>query len=173
MAKNHYKFKKTKKAFIAVLLATAVSCTGLAAACANDSDDNTDSTPKKEDTQLLKNGDFEFFNTPSEEALKKDKAEYLIKTPVSGTWSSGGDSSNTKSGIIGTTDTAWNALTDSELAAKLDYNDDLSSSADDYIDYNGMKSRDILYRDTYAALLGANKIKEDGIINEQDRKSVV
>lgn len=167
MAKNHYKFKKTKKAFIAVLLATAVSCTGLAAACANDSDDNTDSTPKKEDTQLLKNGDFEFFNTPSEEALKKDKAEYLIKTPVSGTWSSGGDSSNTKSGIIGTTDTAWNALTDSELAAKLDYNDDLSSSADDYIDYNGMKSRDILYRDTYAALLGANKIKEDGIINEQ------
>ncbi|MDE5728594.1 MAG: hypothetical protein K2I20_00250, partial [Clostridia bacterium] len=148
MAKNHYKFKKTRKALIAVLLATAVSCTGLAAACANNDDDSTDNTPKKEDTQLLKNGDFEFFNTPTEEALKKDKARYLIKTPVSGTWSSGGDSSNAKSGIIGTTKTAWDALTDATLAAKLDYNDDLSSSADDYIDYNGMKSRDIFYKDT-------------------------
>lgn len=166
MAKNHYKFKKTRKALIAVLLATAVSCTGLAAACANNDDDSTDNTPKKEDTQLLKNGDFEFFNTPTEEALKKDKARYLIKTPVSGTWSSGGDSSNAKSGIIGTTKTAWDALTDATLAAKLDYNDDLSSSADDYIDYNGMKSRDIFYKDTYAALLAANKIMDDNIVKE-------
>ncbi len=168
MAKNHYKSKKTKKALIAVLLATAVSCTGLAAACGGGSDnDSTDTAPKKEDTQLLKNGDFEFFTTPTEEALKEDKAKYLIKTPTSGTWSSGGDSSNTKSGIIGTTDTAWNALTETGLAAKLDYNADLTSTADDYIDYNGMKSRDILYKDTYAALLAANKIKEDNIVKEQ------
>lgn len=167
MAKNNYKFKKTKKALIAVLLASAVSCTGLAAACADGSNSgSSDSTPKKEDTQLLKNGDFEFYTTPTEEALKKDKAKYLIKTPVSGTWTSGGDSSNTKSGIIGTTDTAWGELTDEKLAAKLDYNADLSSSADDYIDYNGMRSRDILYKDTYAALLAANKIKDDNIVKE-------
>ncbi|MDE7214565.1 MAG: hypothetical protein K2N68_01855, partial [Clostridia bacterium] len=78
----------------------------------------------------------------------------------------GGDSSNAKSGIIGPTTTAWDALTDATLAAKLDYNDDLSSSADDYIDYNGMKSRDIFYKDTYAALLAANKIMDDNIVKE-------
>ncbi|MDE6001469.1 MAG: hypothetical protein K2G96_04025, partial [Clostridia bacterium] len=148
MVKHYSKKRRLKYVLLALACTTAFSLSGMAAACKKDNPaDNDDKTTSKEDTQLLKNGNFEFFTVP-------DDAVYLINTPTN--WSHGGTSSYTMSGIIGTSDTAWDKLTADDLAEKLDYNNSLNSSADNYddlhIDYNGMKSSDILYKDTYAAL---------------------
>ena len=102
MSENNYLKSKKRKSVIALLAAAAVTCTGFAAACAKTDKEEkpTALAPKQEDTQLLKNGNFEFFNYPSEEYIKDGKAVYLIKTADS--WTRSGDSSNAMSGIIGT-----------------------------------------------------------------------
>ncbi|MDE6597429.1 MAG: hypothetical protein K2K60_02185 [Clostridia bacterium] len=149
MVKHYSKKRRLKYVLLALACTTAFTLSGMAAACKKDNtpDDSADKTTSKEDTQLLKNGNFEFFTVP-------ENAVYLINTPTN--WSHGGTSSYTMSGIIGTSDAAWDKLTASDLAEKLDYNNSLNSSADNYkdlhVDYNGMKSSDILYKDTYAAL---------------------
>lgn len=170
MAKNYLKNSKTRKTLTALLAAAAITCTGFAAACAktDDSTSNEDLATKQEDTQLLKNGNFEFFNYPSAKNLESGKAKYLIKTPDS--WSRGGDSSNAMSGIIGTSESAWSQLTDSELTDKLEFNDSLSSTDDNYVNYNGMKARDILYKDTYAALLKDDAVADSYIKNQSYEK---
>ena len=63
MAKNNYFRSKKRKSAIAFLAAAAISCTGFAAACAKTEEEEkpTALAPKHEDTQLLKNGNFEFF----------------------------------------------------------------------------------------------------------------
>lgn len=156
---NKSKFTKFRKGAIATLCAVAVTCTGLAAACngnPNNGGDDEPSTPRKEDTQLLKNGNFEYSDVP-------DKAVHLIKNVNS--WSRSGDSSGTMSGIINTSDSAWGKLTDAELKAKLDANNDLDASDSDYkdkyVDYNGMDSGDILYVDPYVAALSEKNIGDD------------
>ncbi len=148
MIKRSSNKRRLKYVFVALACTAAFSLTGLAAACKPDKPDNEDEkTTSKEDTQLLKNGNFEFFNVP-------DDGVYLVNTPNN--WTRGGSSSYTQSGIIGTSQKDWAALTDSGLAAKLDYNNALDSSDKDYkdkhVDYNGLKSSDLLYKDTYAAL---------------------
>lgn len=148
MIKRSSNKRRLKYVFVALACTAAFSLTGLAAACKPDKPDNEDEkTTSKEDTQLLKNGNFEFFNVP-------DDGIYLVNTPNN--WTRGGSSSYTQSGIIGTSQKDWAALTDSGLAAKLDYNNALDSSDKDYkdkhVDYNGLKSSDLLYKDTYAAL---------------------
>ena len=145
MAKNYSNKNRKRKALIAMLCALSVTCTGLAAACANNDEDDKPSTAvtAKEDTQLLKNGDFEHFDIP-------DKAIHLIKNVNS--WSLGGGTS-VKSGIIGTSKSEWGKLTDDGLTDKLNYNNDLSSDNDEYVNYNNMRSRDIPYKDTYSAML--------------------
>lgn len=155
---NKTKFSKFRKSAIATLCAVAVTCTGLAAACnSNDNppDDDT-STPRKEDTQLLKNGNFEYSTVP-------DDAVHLIKNVNN--WSRSGDSSGTMSGIINTSDAAWKKITDYELKGKLDANNDLNVSdsdyADKYVDYNGMDSGDILYIDPYVAGLSDSNIGDN------------
>lgn len=166
MAKRYLKTGRMRKSAIALLAAAAITCTGLAAACSKkDNEDEKDALAKKqEDTQLLKNGNFEFFDYPSDENVKDGKAVYLIKNPDN--WTRGGDSSNAMSGIIGTSEEQWKALTADDLADKLDYNNDLSSSDEKYVNYNGMKSRDILYKDTYAALLSSGDVAESYIKNQ-------
>ncbi len=164
MVKNYSKNRKTKKSLIAALCAVTVTCTGLAAACAPQEEDNGTTTPKPADTQLLKNGNFEFYGEPSEKKVEEGKAIYLIKEADN--WSRSGDSSNAKSGVISVSDKSWKAITAEDIKDKLDYNNDLSSSDDDYIDYNGMRSRDLLYKDTYAALL-ADEDVEDSYIKYQ------
>ena len=152
---NKSKFAKFRKSAIAALCAVAVTCTGLAAACANNGstggDDSDSSTPRKEDTQLLKNGNFEYFNVP-------EKAVHLIKNVSS--WSRSGDSSGAMSGIINTSEKAWEKMTDTGLKATLDANNDLkpgdSNYKDKHVDYNGMDSGDILYIEPYAASLETN-----------------
>ena len=162
MVKNYSKKSKTRKSLIAALCAVTVTCTGLAAACAdNDDDDKKPTTEKPVDTQVLKNGNFEFYNTPDEEKAEEGKAIYLIKDADN--WTRNGDSSNAKSGVIATNNNAWAALADKELADKLAYNSDLSTSDDEYIDYNGMRARDVLYKDTYAALLENDEVADSYI----------
>ncbi len=151
MAKNYVNKNRKRKALIAMLCALSVTCTGLAAACApTEEEEPSTAVTAKEDTQLLKNGDFEHFDIP-------DKAVHLIKNVNS--WTLGGDSS-VKSGIIGTSADDWNNLTASDLADKLDYNNDLSSDNEEYTNYNSMRSRDILYKDTYAATIESDKIAD-------------
>lgn len=155
MAKNHSYRKVTKKSVIAALCALSIACTGLAAACAPaEEEDDDKKKPTREDTQLLKNGDFEYFDIP-------DDAIYLIKNVNN--WTLGGGSS-VKSGIIGTNPKDWDALSDYDLTQKLDYNNDVGSSSDDYINYNSMRSRDILYREPHAATRTAEQLKDDTII---------
>lgn len=163
MAKNNYLKSKKRKSVIALLAAAAITCTGFAAACSNTDEEEkpTALAPKQEDTQLLKNGNFEFFNYPSDDYINDGKALYLIKTPDS--WTRSGDSSNAMSGIIGTSDWEWDRLTASDLKGKLEYNADLKTTDEDYVDYNGMKARDLLYKDTYAALLSASDVEESYI----------
>lgn len=166
MSENNYLKSKKRKSVIALLAAAAVTCTGFAAACAKTDKEEkpTALAPKQEDTQLLKNGNFEFFNYPSEEYIKDGKAVYLIKTADS--WTRSGDSSNAMSGIIGTSSYEWDRLTAAELRGKLEYNADIKTTDDDYVDYNGMKARDLLYKDTYAAMLSAEDV-EDSYIKYQ------
>lgn len=163
MAKNNYFKSKKRRSVLALLAAAAISCTGLAAACAktDEEDKPTKFAPKQEDTQLLKNGNFEFFNYPSDEYINNGKALYLIKTPDS--WEQRGDSSNAMSGIIGTSNYEWNKLTSADLKGLLEYNADLKTNDEDYVDYNGMKARDLLYKDTYAALLSSSDVEESYI----------
>ncbi|MDE7439850.1 MAG: hypothetical protein K2N23_05025, partial [Clostridia bacterium] len=137
-----------------------------AAACGNKhdrpSDDEKDKTVTKEDTQLLKNGNFEMFTIPEK---KKDgnEPEYLIKTPEN--WTRGGTSSYTMSGIISTSEKAWEKMTADTLADVLDYNNKLDSSSSSYlsefVDYNGMKSSDILYKNQFEALRSEDDLEED------------
>lgn len=158
---------KNKRRLNSILLAIAVATTMTAtsfAACKN-TDDNVDEEETKTsavDTQLLKNGNFEFFDVPKAE---KDGNEpvYLINTPLN--WTHGDTSSYTKSGIINTSKSAWDTMSADDLAKKLDINNSLKKDdanyKQDYVDYNGMKSSDILYKDTYKAL-AVKKTEENG-----------
>lgn len=159
MAKNYSNKSRKRKALIAMLCALSVTCTGLAAACAPDETPEPPSTEvtAKEDNQLLKNGNFEHFDIP-------DKAVHLIKNVNS--WTLGGDTS-VKSGIIGTSKPEWDKLTADDLAEKLDFNNDLSTSNEDYVNYNSMRSRDLLYKDNSAALLADDDVKDVYWLNEQ------
>ena len=158
MAKNYSNKNRTRKSLIAMLCALSVTCTGLAAACANNGEDDEQSNAvaARDDTQLLKNGNFEHFAIP-------DKAVHFIRNVNN--WSLGGDTS-VKSGVINVSDKAFKDITDEELSGKLDYNNDLSSDNEEYVDYNGMRSRDLLYKDNYAAMLEADDVKDSWIKNQ-------
>lgn len=150
--------KKTKlKSFlITVLSAITALCLVFAAACAKPDDKNDDETSSKEDTQLFKNGNFEFYNEPAKDDDGNYKGEYFIATPDSWTSASASTASYVKSGVIGTSPNEWAAITASDLADRLDANEDLEEDDEDYEekhrDYNGMRSRDILYKNSFAAL---------------------
>lgn len=162
------KYSKFRKTLISSLCAVTLACTGFAAACSSDNpDDNKDDGKpfeKREDVQTLKNGNFEYYDYPSEKALADGKAAYLIKTPDN--WSRSGDSAGTMSGIIGTSHAEWAALTADDLSDKLEENSELASDNENYVNYNGLRARDILYKDTYAALLDSSSVKNSYIKNQ-------
>ena len=155
MSRNNYKKRRLKYVFLAFTCATAFAFSGIASACGNNtsSDEEKDKTTTQEDTQLLKNGNFEFFTIPDTKEGGK-APQYLIKTPTN--WSHGGTSSYSKSGIISTSEKAWDKLVDDGLEEALDYNNKLDSSSSnylsEYVDYNGMTSHDLLYKDQYKGL---------------------
>ncbi len=161
---NKAKFAKTRKALLAALCAVSITCTGLAAACAPEqsNDEPSSSTTQKEDTQLLKNGNFEFFTVP-------DKAVHYIKN-VTG-WSRSGDTSGAMSGIVSTSEASWKNFGADDLRTRLEANYELNSSDPDYeelyVDYNGMRAKDIPYSEPYAASVETDKIKDDDIIGIQ------
>lgn len=172
MSKHSYKKRRLKYVFLAFTCATAFAFSGIAAACGNtDDSDEKDKTTTKEDTQLLKNGNFEFFTVP-EKKENGNEPEYLIKSVEN--WTHGGTNSYTMSGIISTSATSWGKLSADDLADNLDYNNKLDSSSSnylgEYIDYNGMKSTDILYKDQYEALKKDDDYKE-GETPDPDRKN--
>ena len=153
---NKFFQEKSKLKKGLVLFASAITASAMlfASACdTTDDDGDTTSESTKRDTQVIRNGNFEFYNNGSDN-------QYLISSPDSWSRGSKGTTSYTMSGVIGTSNKAWGALTDDELAEKLDYNNELDKDDDnydeEYVDYNGMHSYDIPYVDTRAA------IDEDG-----------
>ena len=160
MAKFRFKKSKSRKAAIAALCAIAVTCTSLAAACQPEGSSSTDDeTSRPEDSSTLTNGSFEFFNVP-------DDAVYLIKNVPN--WSRSGDSSGTMSGVLDTSVKNWEDISSTDLADKLNKNNDLLTSDDKYVDYNGMKAGDIPYKEPYAAKLDESAVKDDKIISKND-----
>ncbi len=160
------KKRKTKKflgraALTCAALLAVTSTFGMFAACNSDTTDDGDDddtvTSSNPDSQLIKNGNFEFYDD--------NDGVYLISSPNSWSRTATGTSSAVMSGIINTKPTAWKAMTDPELAATLDYNNELVDKKNDddatdedkenyeeyYVDYNGMESDDILYKNVKAA----------------------
>ena len=88
---------------------------GIFSACAGTSENNNEEEelpPLPADTQVIKNGNFEFFN----DMTKKEKTERrdLINAPTSWTFSSGSPSSNAASGIVNADE--WTSLTKSSYS---------------------------------------------------------
>ncbi len=102
MAKLFQKGKGRKRAMTALSALLAVSLSlGVAAACstaAEKSDDDADTATLPVDSQLIKNGNFEFYDEVVKEEVKEKKN--LISTPNSWTFYSGSPSSDTASGIV-------------------------------------------------------------------------
>ncbi len=150
---NKQNLKKLK--LIALAMACVVSTSALSfTACEEEKKPSDDSTTAvtKVDSQLLKNGNFEFYSENSSD----DVDPYLIAGANNWSATALGTSSYVKSGIIDTSEEAWTRMSNEELAENLDYNNNLKADAEDYedlyVDYNGMKSSDILYKNTKAAL---------------------
>lgn len=123
-----------------VCLVTAAGCGG--SGSSSDEDDSSSSVSKT-DTQVLKNGNFEFFDD--------NDGVYLISTPDSWSKSTSGTASDAMSGIIGTHKAAWDKLTAEGLEDDLDANDELDSDDDNKIDYNGMTGVDVMYKNSHAS----------------------
>ncbi|MGN0814630.1 MAG: hypothetical protein ACI4MH_05310 [Candidatus Coproplasma sp.] len=144
MSKN-YRAKKAKFKAAAFSLATiATSCMMFASCAAQSTDTDEEKTNTKIDTQLLKNGNFEFFND--------NDGVYLISSPDN--WSNGtsGTSSDSLSGIIGTSHKKWAEITDASLPQKLWDNDDLEDDDEDKVDYNGLMPDDLPFKNTHDAI---------------------
>ena len=96
-------WKKNRKRAIAVLSVTlaATLSVGVFAACGDTKkpEDDDEPTTSAVDTQLLRNGNFEFY---SERDTELDKKRSIIATPTSWSFTSGSPSSDTRSGLIET-----------------------------------------------------------------------
>ncbi len=112
MAKNYWKEKWRKRLAIGTVAALSLSLMlGALTACkpADDSDEDDDEqTASRTDTQLIKNGDFEFYSEMDKELADK---RAFINSPNSWSFTSGSPSSNTTSGIINTNKEEWDAYT--------------------------------------------------------------
>ena len=145
MTRNRFKsLSLFRRCGITALSSVMVLSLGLAAACSSD-DDDSESTTTAVDTQTIANGNFEFFDTGDDDAHIINDAD---------DWSSGYNyaSNSVMNGIIDTSEEAWETLTDPSLGLTLANNNVLSSSDDDYVDYNDMTASDIPYKDTYNAI---------------------
>lgn len=114
MAKNYWKEKWRKRIAIGAVAALSLSLAlGTFTACksGNDTDDDDDeTTASRTDTQLIKNGDFEFYSEMDKELADK---RAFINSPNNWSFTSGSPSSNTTSGIINTKSEEWDAYTKS------------------------------------------------------------
>ena len=114
MAKKFWKENWRKRSVLGV--AALLSCSlalGVFSACTtpNDNDDDDDDTTvSRTDTQLIKNGDFEFYSEMDKETAEK---RTIINSPNNWSISSDTPSSDTKSGIINVTQAEWDGYTQS------------------------------------------------------------
>ena len=111
--KKKFKTQTWKRRGIAVLSVAfaATLSMGVFSACANTTDSSeSDPTPvAPTDTQLLKNGNFEFYSDNNlDETVKKLN---IVSSPNSWTFTSGSPSSDAASGIINTSEWAYYART--------------------------------------------------------------
>ena len=165
-----FKTKKAKyRSAICGFVAVAASFAMFASACDQpgttpEEDENT-STSTRVDEQTLKNGNFEFF--------EDNDGSYLLGSPDN--WSSGTGSgataSDSGSGTVGTTNAAWNRLTDPELPQKIWDNKALDSDDENYVNYNG-DAFDLPLRDPASAITeneddDADDVTDDYIFDSQ------
>ena len=117
MAKNDWKEKWRKRAALGVMTLLSVSLAlGALSACGaqnDDEDDEDDTTISRTDTQLIKNGDFEFY---SEMDKKLEDKRAFISSPSDWSFTSGSPSSNTTSGIIDVNSEEWDLYTQSKFS---------------------------------------------------------
>ncbi len=98
---------KRKKRLLTALsaLLTLTLSIGVVSACGaakTPEEEEEETTPSKVDTQLLKNGNFEFYSESEED--ENDEKRALINSATDWTFNSGSPSSNTSSGIINVAD---------------------------------------------------------------------
>ncbi len=106
------KWKKKTLTALSVVLAGTLSLGVFSACTTTEPEEETESKVAPTDTQLIKNGNFEFYSDklvdPDDNGKPLDKHN-IISTPDSWSFTSGSPSSNTKSGVIDTAD--WNYFT--------------------------------------------------------------
>ncbi len=105
------KGRKNAVTALSILLCASLSA-GVVSACTSPKeDDNKDDEPavSATDTQLLKNGNFEFYGEMDESELNDRRA--FINSPNNWSFSSGSPSSNTSSGIVNLAD--WDYMSKS------------------------------------------------------------
>ncbi len=126
-----FEMGKGKKRLVSVLslfLSTTLAL-GIFSACNPEKTDNEDDENKvtATDTQLLKNGNFEFYGEMdgldedgNKKEHKQDDLRALINSPNDWSFSSGSPSSNTSSGIVNTADWAYMAQSKQSLILESD-----------------------------------------------------
>ena len=152
------KFKNKARLKATLLSAAAIATSfiiGMASACSNvtTDDDEDDKTVTKQDVQVIKNGNFEFYDD--------NDGLYPISNPDNWTSGSSGSSSNAMGGIIDTAKARWDYITDKDLPATLEANNDLSSTDENKKDYNNVLTNDLLYKNTHNATLSEDDEKFD------------
>ena len=140
-----------RKFSVALLSGVMAVSLGLAAACSADEtdDDDKETTTSPTDTQTILNGNFEFFNDSEENT-------HIIYTPDNWSSATSGQANYSMNGIIDTSAGGWKTMSAEDLASRLEANYELDEDDDDYedlyVDYNGMRARDIPYADPHSAL---------------------
>ena len=140
--KNKAKFKK----FLTGAAVFATSCALVfAPACSttDDGEDEDENTSTKLDTQLIKNGNFEFYDD--------NDGTYFISSPDNWSLGTTGNSSNSMSGVIDVSKSGWDKLTDPTLPETLENNDDLEDDDEDKVDYNGALTDDLPFANPHDA----------------------
>ena len=103
-----HKFRRRTLAALALALSATLTMSVFAACASTEStdDEEEETTTSQTDTQKIRNGNFEFYSEMDEET--EDKLD-LISSPDSWSFTSGSPTSDSKSGIIDTTE--WDYLT--------------------------------------------------------------
>ncbi len=108
MAKNNRKetWRKYVLSVLSLTVATTLSM-GILTACTEDTEDpeDEDTTVSATDTQLLRNGNFEFYSDKDVEELIDRHG--VINSPTNWSFTAGSPTSDTSSGIINTADWAY------------------------------------------------------------------
>ncbi|MDE6790277.1 MAG: hypothetical protein K2J61_01000, partial [Clostridia bacterium] len=141
--KKSYALKSAALGFAAIATSLMI---GMSAGCAKTdkpNEDEDDKTTTKLDSQVIKNGNFEFYSD--------NKGLYPISNPENWSGGTNGSSSASMSGVIDTSKKRWEYLTDTTLPQTLKDNNDLKSDDENKKDYNGALADDMPYKNPHAA----------------------